>query len=847
MNQNLQKISEFLQQDELLSVEEKTSLTKAVADAEKEMEITAFKLDRTEKVKRTTAILLEETIEELEQKRKAVEAQNRELEIEASLERVRAVALSMQNPSEMAEVCRIISEQLEFLKVNNIRNIQTAIINESKGTYINYEYYARHDKLLITEVSYKTHHLQEEFALRMLKGAGEFFSTSLMGQEVKDWYEYQKTTNQFADSFLEEAQTLNYYMFSLGPVALGISTYSPLIEEEINLFKRFRNVFELAYRRFLDIQKAEAQARESQIQLALERVRARTMAMQKSEELSETAFILFQQFKELGEIPIQITIGIIDEAEESIEFRITGSDGTGTQINSAFNASIEEPTLMQKLFKAWKAHNRLVVIELSGKELKGWVNYRNILSGTKDNSDYSDASRVISAGFFSKGLISISTLAPLPDETIQLLERFAGVFDQTYTRFMDLQKAEAQARESQIQLALERVRARTMAMQRSEELSDVAEILFNQVKELGILPWSTGFNIWQEGNESYIDWVTNPTGGFMEPYTVDLTSHPAFREISDAKKRGEEFHAFDVSGESLAETYELLVSFAPRQFEGIRASGIPFPTRVINHYVYGEKIGLMFITLEPCPDAWDIFKRLGKVFEQTYARFLDLQKAEAQAREAQIEAALERVRARTMAMQRTDELQDAASLLFQQVKALGTSSWTCGFQIWDEDKKFLTAWMGTEVELAKFIYPGREDATLRFYEALQRGETLYVEEIGGEAIKAHYDFMKTIPGPREALQHVTDAGFPLPTFQIFHVAYFTQGFLLFITYEHVPEMHDVFKRFAKVFEQTYTRFLDLQKAEAQARESQIQLALERVRARTMAMQKSEELPNAALL
>jgi hypothetical protein len=66
--------------------------------------------------------------------------------------------------------------------------------------------------------------------------------------------------------------------------------------------------------------------------------------------------------------------------------------------------------------------------------------------------------------------------------------------------------------------------------------------------------------------------------------------------------------------------------------------------------------------------------------------------------------------------------------------------------------------------------------------------------------------------------------------------------LLFVTYEPVPEAHDIFIRFGKVFEQTYTRFLDLQKAEAQARESQIQLALERVRARTMAMQKSDELP-----
>ena len=38
------------------------------------------------------------------------------------------------------------------------------------------------------------------------------------------------------------------------------------------------------------------------------------------------------------------------------------------------------------------------------------------------------------------------------------------------------------------------------------------------------------------------------------------------------------------------------------------------------------------------------------------------------------------------------------------------------------------------------------------------------------------------------------------------------------------ELSQIFPRFAKVFEQTYTRFLDLQKAEAQAREAEIQLS-----------------------
>ena len=38
-----------------------------------------------------------------------------------------------------------------------------------------------------------------------------------------------------------------------------------------------------------------------------------------------------------------------------------------------------------------------------------------------------------------------------------------------------------------------------------------------------------------------------------------------------------------------------------------------------------------------------------------------------------------------------------------------------------------------------------------------------------------------------------------------------------VDYEEI----DIVLRFAKVFEQTYTRFLDLQKAEAQAREAKL--------------------------
>ena len=126
----------------------------------------------------------------------------RKLKIEAGLEKVRAVALKMKKPADMLEVCKTISLQLEKLGVKEIRNVQTAIFYENKGTYMNYEYYAKHKKTIITETVYTNHKVAKAFAAKMLSGKGEVYITHIKGKKVKDWIAYQKTTNVFIDRFL---------------------------------------------------------------------------------------------------------------------------------------------------------------------------------------------------------------------------------------------------------------------------------------------------------------------------------------------------------------------------------------------------------------------------------------------------------------------------------------------------------------------------------------------------------------------------------------------------------------------------------------------------------------------
>ena len=62
--------------------------------------------------------------------------------------------------------------------------------------------------------------------------------------------------------------------------------------------------------------------------------------------------MLFQQLTDLGETLIQLTIGVMNESEGLIEFRVTDWGGSGSKVNRGFNVSIEEPTLIHKIYVA---------------------------------------------------------------------------------------------------------------------------------------------------------------------------------------------------------------------------------------------------------------------------------------------------------------------------------------------------------------------------------------------------------------------------------------------------------------------------------------------------------------
>jgi signal transduction histidine kinase len=613
-------------------------------------------------------------------------------------------------------------------------------------------------------------------------------------------------------------------------------------------------------KRNADLEKIVAQQnKELEIEAALERVRSRSLAMHKSDELNELVAVLFENLRDL-QIPATATgIGIYEGNTRNMTCYVCGENEDGLQVNQYFLPYFNHP-ISNDYYTAHEKELPLFIGHYTKEVKDSFYDYVFSLPDLKFLPDWI-RELVMQSDYYSitlatmkHSVININDFEgkPLSEKEIDIVKRFAKVFDQAYTRFLDLQKAEAQAREAEINLAVERVRAKALAMFKSEEILEVAFKLKEEIMGLNIPGVAAANILIQEENGVFRNWDITSMEQEEEHMhlPLDITfemeqTHPDFY-LRKVWNEGDKYTVVTQDLKSLAITTNWLrdhnyTKEADEADHFIKETGI----KAVYHPTIPLNKGRMCIDLidPPEEEVSSILSKMGIAFDLAYKRFEDLQNSEQQLREAKIEAALEKIRSRTMGMQSSEELPEVANLLFLEVQALGIPAWSSGFNILAKDNTSAEAWMSSEGSLqTPFRLRLYGEASFEEMGAFVRStDTFMVQELGDEELVAHYDYMKSFPDLKPTFDAIALEGLSLPTYQINHLCKFSQGFLLFITYEPVPEAHDIFKRFTKVFEQTYTRFLDLKKAEEQARKAEIDLALERVRAQAMAMKESPDL------
>ncbi|MBK8140535.1 MAG: hypothetical protein IPK57_05720 [Chitinophagaceae bacterium] len=339
--------------------------------------------------------------------------------------------------------------------------------------------------------------------------------------------------------------------------------------------------------------------------------------------------------------------------------------------------------------------------ELKDIDIKIYNNFKHAVESGALLHQWNPAARI------TDGILSIDLMMPPTDDTKTIVLKMAGAFNQAYQRFLDLQKAEAQAREAQIEAALERTRTQSMIMQHSKELDDTLRVFHQQVLLLGIHSAFSFLWLPDEKNDRHLFWAV--WGEDEKGSTVFKSkainyplerNEPATAQCLEDWKSNEPVDSYRVQPEGVENYFAVwqelidgVEHLKPEYFSG----GLYYVEAFMKYGCFGVMVETDLTEAEK-----KLLSRFAIEFERTYTRFLDLQKAEAQAREAQIEAALERVRVASMAMRDSSALSGIIDKVYVELTKLDTKLDRCFIMVVNPENKGITWWMaGQEGLLAE--------------------------------------------------------------------------------------------------------------------------------------------------
>ncbi|WP_428235914.1 ATP-binding protein [Gracilimonas sp.] len=415
---------------------------------------------------------------------------NKELEIEAASERMRAVAMGMQKPDDIMLVISTLRKCLADLQVDSLAVV--ILIDNEDGTMTQWDiteiekgelklFQIHMDlKLVPTIAGYYENAEKQSFVIYEITGE----KLNKLAQELQI---IDKQNGQIFQQAIKDGVISKFFpvvkKFSHGFLEIDFNKKPP--QEIETIATKMGNAFEQSYIRFLDLQKAEQQTYESKVEASLERVRGIAAAMNHSDDLRQIAEAMFKEMEMLKINPLRYGLGMINGETKEAEIWASNVDD-GSYLDMLGTLSLTWHPMLQKVLDAWEAQHQEVIYELKGKELSDYYQKVGPINPNIPNLEElqdpdTDIEQFVSFFPFKSGALYAFTNGEPGEDGKSILKRFANVFEQAHIRYDDLQIAEKQARlireeRDRLEIALKELEATQDQLVQQEKLASLGQL-----------------------------------------------------------------------------------------------------------------------------------------------------------------------------------------------------------------------------------------------------------------------------------------------------------------------------------------------------------------------------------
>lgn len=578
-----------------------------------------------------------------------IQRKNLMLEIEDSSERVRANAMAMKSPDDIVNVLKVMSEEIAKFKLGNIGiyiwrvTDNDTVIQWNISQLMNEGVRADFNTVIDMKENPEANKI-----LNKWKNGEKFYSYRWSGKDLENLIKeisqsIDKRSVEMFRKAIERSSRQEYYQvgasYSKGIIGLGFTEMPDIKVGPI--LKKMASAFNMAYKRFQDLQRAEEQAREAQIELSLERIRAQATGMQVPSDLLDIVVTMHSEFKKLGHEAHYFWH--MRWLPDTYEKAMTSGDGSRIGNVMTLPRGFHENEAMLE----WEQDDEAVaVFTFDAEEAIDYID-KMIRMGQFDKIDHNapgpeDIRELGGLTFVmartTHGEIgySLPGMVEQPPEDDQVtLFRFARAFDLAYQRFEDLKRAEQQAYESKVEASLERVRGKAAAMSHSDDLMHIAEVMFKEMAILKINPLRFGIGLINGETKKARLWASNVSDGNALDMlgTLPLTIHPMLEQAFHAWETRREELIYTLKGQELSDYYQKIGQINPK-IPNLEQLQNPETEIIQTCSFFPFKSGALytFTEAEPSAEVKSILKRFANVFEQAHIRYDDLQVAEQQAR-----------------------------------------------------------------------------------------------------------------------------------------------------------------------------------------------------------------------